>query len=642
MQTTTLLVKVSTPQGQPAKGATVTARLSSVGIDALGYIDKSHAEAKADSSGVASLKLWPSATGTTDAEYRITARGSDGGRLIDTLVTIPESDAGVWLHDIVMLPPPTAKPYDEASIQAIQQARIDTAAYAASAISARDSALSYAIDAGSSIAEAQGMEIVVRGLKIEAVEAAEQASRSASIATASEDIIADAKEIIVQATSDTLINSSEAKEAVINALTLLGGAAAITQAVNSTSEDAISASQSEQAATQASEASSASALEAQQSMIYAQGQAALAEQSSRSANASLLAAQDNLNSVILAREEVDDLVIEAGQANAAAKANSSQVAQAAAASLNRSAGLIAHAENMRAEISGDRQAAESATDQAIAVLGSAQGIDEAVQVTYANRSIVDVSASEAMINTLAVRDAAAASRANRDKSDASAKEAKISELAAKSSLDDVSQLATYAAISAFQTAADRSVTQAAADRSESNLISIQASAVSVAANTVIATQKASEATASKDASKLSEQASEQSRILSSQASVSAITHKQAAIAAASIAVDGAQLVESLAIQVASDKEAAGQSAMAAAQVATDALNSSNTLIQQAQAASLDISESARLVSAATSNAIALLGGVEAVDEAVQLTYANRAIIDIALSNNLIVLTKVTI
>lgn len=398
MQTTTLRVRVLTPQGFPAENANVTARLSGVGISqASGYIDRSYLSIDADQDGIAELVLWPNSKGLTDAQYRITARGSDGSKLIDELVTIPESEIHVWLHDIVMVPPPTAKPYDEASIQAIQQARIDTAGHAANAISARNSAQSYATNAASSMAEAQSMENVVRGLKIEVVEAAEQASSSASIATAAEDIITDAKAIIVQAASDTLINSSEAKEAVINALTLLGGAAAITQAVNSTSEDAISASQSKQAATQASEASGASALEAQQSLTYTQGQAALAEQSSRSANTSLLAAQDNLNSVILAREEVDDLVIEAGQANAAAKANSSQVAQAAAASLNRSAGLIAHAENMRIEIGGHRAATDQALADATSLLGSAEAIDEAVQISYANRAIVDVALSNNLI-----------------------------------------------------------------------------------------------------------------------------------------------------------------------------------------------------------------------------------------------------
>ena len=397
MQTTTLLVKVSTPQGRPAKGATVTARLSSVGIDALGYIDKSHAEAKADSNGVASLKLWPSATGTTDAEYRITARGSDGGRLIDALVTIPESIMSVWLHDIVMLPPPTAKPYDEASIQAIQQARISAANSALQASDDSQSAQQSKLDAGSY------KEQAVEALQatVEAAETvhgvAQQVADSASIAAAAELAIQNAKEVITQAASDTLINSNEAKEAVINALALLGGASAITQAVNSTSEDVISASQSAQAATQANEAAGASALEAQQLLTYTQEQADLAEQSSRSASTSLLAAQDNLNSVILAREEVDDLVIEAGQANAAAKANSSQVAQAATTSLNRSADLIAHAENMRIEIGGHRAATDQALTDATNLLGSAEAIDEAVQISYANRAIVDVALSNNLI-----------------------------------------------------------------------------------------------------------------------------------------------------------------------------------------------------------------------------------------------------
>lgn len=398
MQTTALRVRVLTPQGFPAENANVTARLSGVGISQTsGYIDRSSLSVHADQDGIAELVLWPNSKGLTDAQYRITARGSDGSKLIDELVTIPESETHVWLHDIVMVPPPTAKPYDEASIQAIQQARISAANSALQASDDSQSAQQSKLEAWSY------KEQAVEALQatVEAAETvhgvAQQVADSASIAADAELAIQNAKEVITQAASDTLINSSEAKEAVTNALTLLGGAAAITQAVNSTSEDAISASQSEQAARQESEASGASAREAQQLLTYTQGQAALAEQSSRSANTSLLAAQDNLNSVILAREEVDDLVIEARQANAAAKANSSQVAQAAAASLDRSTGLIAHAENMRIEIGGHRAAADQALADATNLLGSAEAIDEAVQISYANRAIVDVAISNNLI-----------------------------------------------------------------------------------------------------------------------------------------------------------------------------------------------------------------------------------------------------
>lgn len=640
MQTTTLLVKVSTPQGRPAKGATVTARLSSVGIDALGYIDKSHAEAKTDFNGVASLELWPSSTGATDAEYRITARGSDGGRLIDALVTIPESTTSVWLHDIVMLPPPAAKPYDEASIQAIQQARISAANSATNANDAQGLSRAYSVSSAANIAAAQTLLIDVNGLAVEAAESARDSNAAKLIALSASELVAQNKLFVEDKANQVDANAGAALLAVQDSIALFGGLNAVTQAVASSQSNALASEQSNQSAKE-----HADQVQINTDLVYTALQTVQQNtqsviSSTEKAATSASTALDYLNSTQDIATTVESTAVMVEEDKLSAQLSAQAATQGAKISLDRSSALIAHAENMRIEIGGHRAATDQALTDATNLLGSAEAIDEAVQVTYANRSIVDVSASEAMINTLAVRDAAAASRANRDKSDASAKEAKISELAAKSSLDDVSQLATYAAISAFQTAADRSVTQTAADRSESNLISIQASAVSVAANTVIATQKASEAAASKDASKLSEQASEQSRILSSQASVSAITHKQAAIAAASIAVDGAQLVESLAIQVASDKEAAGQSAMAAAQVAADALNSSNTLIQQAQAASLDISESASLVSAATSNAIALLGGVEAVDEAVQLTYANRAIIDIALSNNLIILSKV--
>ena len=173
IQTTKLLVRVSTPRGDPAMGASVSARLTATGVSSnYGYVDRSHVTATANEEGVAELSIWPNTAGLSDATYHIVARGSDGGKLIDGMVSVPESAVGVWLHDIVMTEPPTAKPYDEESIQIIQQARIESAAYADQSIQARDSSQAYAIEVAANIAAAQELRVSIGTSLMDASESA--------------------------------------------------------------------------------------------------------------------------------------------------------------------------------------------------------------------------------------------------------------------------------------------------------------------------------------------------------------------------------------------------------------------------------------------------------------------------------------
>ncbi|MHB0820126.1 WD40 repeat domain-containing protein [Stutzerimonas stutzeri] len=141
MQITTVRVRVTTPQGQPVVGVAVSARLASLGVSVTdGYIDRSYVEATTDAAGIAELGLWPNVLGISGAEYRITARGADGSKLLDEFVSVPTSEVPVWLHDIVMVPAPSPRPYDEASIDAIRQDRILAQAASSEAESARDAA----------------------------------------------------------------------------------------------------------------------------------------------------------------------------------------------------------------------------------------------------------------------------------------------------------------------------------------------------------------------------------------------------------------------------------------------------------------------------------------------------------------------
>lgn len=398
MQTTTLRVRVLTPQGFPAENANVTARLSGVGISqASGYIDRSYLSIDADQDGIAELILWPNSKGLTDAQYRITARGSDGSKLIDELVTIPESAIPVWLHDIVMVPPPTPKPYDEASIAIIQQARIDSSLSAAQALASEQSAeQSKSVAAGHSYDAGTASASAAQAL-IGASEAAQQAVSHAAEAKSAKTITVNAKDDALQAAVDALASGSTAQAAVQDALALLGGASAITQAVNAAEGSALAADQSRSTAEQYKEESLSSASSAQQAYLDAQAKATASANSANAASSSASTARLYMES---SQDSAVEASLSAGQAaidKQSAAGSALTAAQASTASLNRSAQLIAHAENMRAEINGHRVAAEQAASEAIDILGSAESIDEAVQISYANRAIVDVALTNNLI-----------------------------------------------------------------------------------------------------------------------------------------------------------------------------------------------------------------------------------------------------
>lgn len=349
MQTTVLRVKIYTPSGMPAVGAGVVARLTGVGVSLIdGYIDRSHVEVVTDAQGVAELTLWPSVVGTTGAEYRITARGSDGAKLLDELVTVPESSIEVWLHDIVMLPAPTPKPYDEASIALIQQNRIQ------------------AVDAATNAADAAGEAESAR----QAAELSSQTARQAeSVATASAQ----------------------------SALMLFGGLGAVQVAVDSTGNDAVAAAASRDAAEAASVAASSSATTAQQSAGQAQTHAGAAQISANNASAAASAVAADKLAVAADRGAVQGAASQVSADRAVVEAAALTATQAATTSLDRSAGLIAHAEKLRDEVDADRVAAETARAGAEALFGDLAAIDEAVQLTYANRAIVDVALTNNLI-----------------------------------------------------------------------------------------------------------------------------------------------------------------------------------------------------------------------------------------------------
>lgn len=398
MQTTTLRVRVLTPQGFPAENANVTARLSGVGISqASGYIDRSYLSVDADQDGIAELVLWPSSKGLTDAQYRITARGSDGSKLIDEMVTIPESTVPVWLHDIVMVPPPTPKPYDEASIDAIQQARIDSSSYADSAINARDASQAHSIEAAASIAAAQALQVEVSARAIDAISAAEDAIDAKDMAQQAGLSANKSEQYSYNSAQAAQQSADTAQSAAQDAIDLFGGLSAVAQAVSDAQGSSTAAEQSKNTAAQHKIDSAASASAALQQAGKAQSRAESAEYSAGLASTAASAAGQYRNESSASASAAAISASKANSSKQAAEASALIATQAATASLDRSAGLIAHAENLRSEINSSRAAAQNARDSAEALFGNAAALDEAVQISYANRAIVDVALSNNLI-----------------------------------------------------------------------------------------------------------------------------------------------------------------------------------------------------------------------------------------------------
>lgn len=114
---------------------------------------------------------------------------------------------------------------------------------------------------------------------------------------------------------------------------------------------------------------------------------------------------------------------------------------------------------------------------------------------------------------------------------------------------------------------------------------------------------------------------------------SAASAADTAQAAAAAATDAQDAAAGQAVAAAQSATAAGESQSAAAASQSSATQSQNAAAQSASAAEADreAAETAR------TGAEGLYGDLAAIDEAVQLTYANRAIVDIAISTNLIIL-----
>lgn len=381
METTTVRVRVFNPEGAPAEGSEVRAILQSVGVGLDGYVDRSEVTASTDSEGVAEMELWPNASGETDAEYRIVARSIDGRRLIDLGVTVPESDTPVWLHDITMLAPPTPKPYDEASIQAIQQSRVLSQEARQQTQTLTSQAKSHARQAesasNSAANNASSIELIAQGVQDHsdaAFSSASTATEKAGDAERSADDSRGAKNAAVQA-------QHGAEQARDQTLEIYGDAAkqqkAVTDAVNAASE-----------AVQARNAAAGSSDDSRDARNQAVQAANLATQKSEASGRDASSAREDRIATDSAASEVD---LMRGEMRTLA----AQVGSEAANALNRSADLISHAVSIEGSVERQRKAAESASQNAVSTINTA--LRQAVAETYINRAMINLQISTNMI-----------------------------------------------------------------------------------------------------------------------------------------------------------------------------------------------------------------------------------------------------
>lgn len=405
MQTTILRVRVSSPRGLPVPGASVRASLQAVGVSLTdGYLDRTEVAVITGKDGVAELVLWPSATGTTDTEYRIIARGADGRRLLDESVSVPESDVAVWLHDIVMLPAPAPKPYDEASIDAIQQNRIlaqdaRQAAQAAesgasddrvAALAAATEALSAKANADTSAQESAAHK---DQSELRALEAAGWATTSI--------VAADRAQI-----HEGLAESSrlEAVSAVNQALEMYGSATALSNAEMAAAQSAANAKGDREGAELSAAQAQNSSLAAEssaQSAGLSRGQASASADLAQQASVSV---ENDRDAVAQDRQQVETLSGQVEQYRTDALVARDQSVSAATTSQDRASDLVSHASNIQQTIdqeiiAGQQLIAEAdqARIDAITLYGSLQDIDNAVLATYANRAIADIALTNNLI-----------------------------------------------------------------------------------------------------------------------------------------------------------------------------------------------------------------------------------------------------
>jgi hypothetical protein len=171
--TVTVTATISGQDGLPIEGATVTMVMDRAEFY-QGFVVKESVSATTNSSGVATLAVFPNALGANGSQYKVTI--ITPGQTIRSTAVVPDSNCN--LHDIMQVPPYPAISLSQAAMTAAQN-------YAAQASASASTASGHATTAGSYAGTASGAATLAQGYAISAAADAVTASNAAISATAS-------------------------------------------------------------------------------------------------------------------------------------------------------------------------------------------------------------------------------------------------------------------------------------------------------------------------------------------------------------------------------------------------------------------------------------------------------------------------
>lgn len=124
LKTVNITGKLYNPDGTPAANATGTAVLTRLEVDD-GTVVPSVVSFTTDAAGLLDINLWPNERGQAGSRYRLRAKTAKNG-IVDTMITVPDSDVPVSLDDVIEAVPYPPVEYSKKILEQAQTA-VDTA-----------------------------------------------------------------------------------------------------------------------------------------------------------------------------------------------------------------------------------------------------------------------------------------------------------------------------------------------------------------------------------------------------------------------------------------------------------------------------------------------------------------------------------
>src|SRR5574343_1020631 len=198
---TAVKFRLFTPDGAPAEGLMVSARLTRPDTDSGAVVPAVTISGKTDEAGECTLHLWPNARGTTGSQYRVNITGSV--LMVDAYtITVPESLSTVLVESIKSTPPyPTVSAAQQA-LEAAQQAVADAAASASVAQASELAAADSAAEAAASAADAAASASVAQASEMAAADSATASAASALTSSAQSVLAATSAEAAAASAAD--------------------------------------------------------------------------------------------------------------------------------------------------------------------------------------------------------------------------------------------------------------------------------------------------------------------------------------------------------------------------------------------------------------------------------------------------------